>query len=184
MGIPYSREINTVFEQVTPLVAAGFKVLKTTKNISIVLAVIQVLTVVFLAMILAVLVALVYCVDPGLEYERKTLVTPFFRSLARITLWDIVTKVVGGLVACVSFSPPCLSPSVLCIPDPTGIISASLFLTKGRQYADIRRVEHEGDEEANRALSELEGEKEEKEVGKKGKAKGKGKKNKGEEEGV
>lgn len=66
MGIPYSREINAAFEQVTPLVAAGFKVLKTTKNISILLAVIQVLTVLFLAGILLVLIAIVYCVDPGL----------------------------------------------------------------------------------------------------------------------
>ena len=67
MGIPYSREINNAFDQVTPLVAAGFKVLKTTKNISILLAIIQVLTCVLLAMILAVLIGLVYCIDPDLE---------------------------------------------------------------------------------------------------------------------
>jgi hypothetical protein len=67
MGIPYSREINAAFDQVTPLVAAGFKVLKTTKNISILLAVIQVLTVLFLALILWVMIALVYCVNPDLE---------------------------------------------------------------------------------------------------------------------
>jgi hypothetical protein len=71
MGIPYSREINAAFDQVTPLVAAGFKVLKTTKNISILLAVIQVLTVLCLMAILAVLVAIVYCVDPGLEVSRQ-----------------------------------------------------------------------------------------------------------------
>lgn len=67
MGIPYSREINAAFEQVTPLVAAGFKVLKTTKNISILLAVIQVLTVLFLAFILIVLLGIMYSVNPDLE---------------------------------------------------------------------------------------------------------------------
>jgi hypothetical protein len=67
MGIPYSREINAAFEQVTPLVAAGFKVLKTTRNISILLAVIQVLTVFFLFLILLALLLLLYCVNPDLE---------------------------------------------------------------------------------------------------------------------
>lgn len=67
MGIPYSRQINAAFEQVTPLVAAGFKVLRTTRDISILLAVIQILTVFFLGLILAALIALLYCVNPDLE---------------------------------------------------------------------------------------------------------------------
>lgn len=67
MGIPYSREINAAFEQVTPLVAAGFKVLRTTKNISIILAIIQVLTVLFLGLILLALIVLIYSVNPDLE---------------------------------------------------------------------------------------------------------------------
>jgi hypothetical protein len=67
MGIPYSHEINAAFDQVTPLVAAGFKVLKTTRNISILLAIIQVLTVVFLALILVVLLGVLYSVNPDLE---------------------------------------------------------------------------------------------------------------------
>jgi len=67
MGIPYSREINAAFEQVTPLVAAGFKVLRTMKDISILLAVIQVLTVFFLFLILIALILLLYSVNPDLE---------------------------------------------------------------------------------------------------------------------
>jgi hypothetical protein len=67
MGLPYSRQINAAFEEVTPLVAAGFKVLRTTRNISILLAVIQVLTVWFLFLILIGIVALLYCVNPDLE---------------------------------------------------------------------------------------------------------------------
>lgn len=67
MGIPYSRQINAAFEQVTPLVAAGFKVLRTTRDISILLAVIQVLTVALLGLILLGIVALAYCVNPDLE---------------------------------------------------------------------------------------------------------------------
>jgi hypothetical protein len=67
MGIPYSRQINAAFEQVTPLVAAGYKVLRTTRDISILLAIIQVLTVLLLFLILLGLVALLYCVNPDLE---------------------------------------------------------------------------------------------------------------------
>lgn len=66
MGLPYSREINAAFNQVTPLVAAGFKVLQTTRNISILLAAIQVLTVVLLALILFALMLVVYSVNPDL----------------------------------------------------------------------------------------------------------------------
>lgn len=67
MGLPYSRQINAAFEQVTPLVAAGFKVLRTTRDISILLAVIQVLTVWLLFCILLALVGVLFCLDPGLE---------------------------------------------------------------------------------------------------------------------
>lgn len=95
MGIPYSREIHAAFDQVTPLVAAGFEVLQTTKNISIVLAAIQVLTVLTLMFILMVLIGILYAVNPDLEDERKALVTPVMRWLARVS--------VGGIVATVSY---------------------------------------------------------------------------------
>jgi hypothetical protein len=70
MGIPYSREINAAFEQVTPLVAAGFQVLRTTKNISILLAIIQVLTVGFLAAILGTLILLLIICNPDMEVSK------------------------------------------------------------------------------------------------------------------
>jgi hypothetical protein len=76
MGIPYSRQINAAFEQVTPLVAAGFKVLQTTRDISIILAVIQVLTVVFLFLILLALFALLYTVNPDLQVSAS--IPPYF----------------------------------------------------------------------------------------------------------
>lgn len=82
MGIPYSREINNAFDQVTPLVAAGFEVLQTTKNISILLAAIQVLTCVFLGAILLALMGLICTVNPDLEMEKDELVTPSMRWLA------------------------------------------------------------------------------------------------------
>ena len=82
MGIPYSREINAAFDQVTPLVGAGFEVLKTTKNIAILLAVIQVLTALLLALILIALLALTFTLNPDLEKERVELVTPFMRWLS------------------------------------------------------------------------------------------------------
>ena len=82
MGIPYSREINNAFNQVTPLVAAGFQVLQTTKDISILLAVIQVLTCVFLGAILIAIIGLICTVNPDLEKEKDELVTPTIQWLA------------------------------------------------------------------------------------------------------
>jgi hypothetical protein len=198
MGLPYSRQINAAFEEVTPLVAAGFKVLRTTRNISILLAVIQVLTVWFLFLILIGIVALLYCVNPDLEvrtyidksegmslcageqkmerecserefelkanlrqYERKNLVTPWLRTIARITIWGIVKSAIStGLVLGI-----------------TGYAVWKLFIVK-RWVED---VEYEGNVDADEALENLpvlekeEEEKKEKEK-KEEKKNGKGKK--------
>ncbi|KAI9151272.1 hypothetical protein HJFPF1_08471 [Paramyrothecium foliicola] len=82
MGIPYSKEVHGAFEQVTPLVAAGFDVLKTTKNIAVLLAVIQVLIGVLLTFVLFAILAVAYSINPDLEKERQELVTPLLRWLA------------------------------------------------------------------------------------------------------
>ncbi|KIX98673.1 uncharacterized protein Z520_05974 [Fonsecaea multimorphosa CBS 102226] len=82
MGLPYSKEIHSAFEQVTPLVAAGFEVLQTTKDIAILLAVIQVVTVITLILILVALLALLCTVNPDLVKEREQLVTPAMQWLA------------------------------------------------------------------------------------------------------
>ena len=92
MGIPYSKQINLAFDQVTPLVAHGFKVLQTTRNITYLLAVIQVLTTVFLGLILITLLGLIITVSPELEHERQTLVTPIVKYLA-----NSAVKYVGWL---------------------------------------------------------------------------------------
>ncbi|KAF2431660.1 hypothetical protein EJ08DRAFT_733054 [Tothia fuscella] len=105
MGIPYSRQINTAFDQVTPLVAEGFQVLETTKNIAILLAWVQVLTVVLLALILFALVALLVTMNPDLSNERKALVTPIMRVLLHqgavllgaATCAVLLSAMVGGL---------------------------------------------------------------------------------------
>lgn len=82
MGIPYSKEINIAFAQVTPLVAAGFEVLQTTKNISILLAAVQILTTLLLFLILITLLGLICVTNPDLARERDELVTPAVRWLA------------------------------------------------------------------------------------------------------
>ena len=82
MGIPYSKQINAAFDQVTPLVSAGFEVLQTTKNISILLAAIQVVTVLILGLILVTLLALLISVNPDLEAERAAIVTPVVKWCA------------------------------------------------------------------------------------------------------
>lgn len=99
MGIPYSRQIHSAFDQVTPLVAAGFEVLKTTKNIAILLACLQVLLTCVMVMQLATLVAVLVAVDPDLEAERRALVTPAARALVAAAMrwgaWAIAALKVG-----------------------------------------------------------------------------------------
>jgi hypothetical protein len=82
MGIPYSTQINAAFDQVTPLVSAGFVVLQTTKNIAILLAYIQIVTAVLLSLILFALLGLLFTMNPDLEKERQQLVTPVMHWLA------------------------------------------------------------------------------------------------------
>jgi hypothetical protein len=104
MGIPYSKEINAAFEEVTPFVAAGFDVLKTTKNIAILLACIQVLTAVLLSLILFALLGLLFTINPDLEKERQQLVTPVMHWLAswvftygRAASWSLKVFVVVSI---------------------------------------------------------------------------------------
>lgn len=110
MGIPYSREINQAFEQVTPLVAAGFEVLQTTKNIAILLACIQVLTVILLGLLLLGIFALLCTVNPDLDRERQELVTPAVQWLASwwfaygtLAKWLLRVLVVAFTIGCGSF---------------------------------------------------------------------------------
>ncbi|KAK3673907.1 hypothetical protein LTR78_006109 [Recurvomyces mirabilis] len=101
MGIPYSKQINAAFDEVTPLVTAGFEVLQTLKNIALTVAVIQVLTVVILTAVLIVLVALLITINPDLATERKLVVTPVVRWFVHVWLemqshWR--TVLIGGMI--------------------------------------------------------------------------------------
>ncbi|KAJ4990840.1 hypothetical protein SVAN01_03629 [Stagonosporopsis vannaccii] len=160
MGIPYSREINAAFSQVTPLVAAGYKVLQTTKNISIILAVIQVLTVILLGAILVVLGAILVAVNPDLEVERQRLITPWLKSVLHISLYGILKTLFSSAVvlAAVAYA------------------AWRLFLFE--QW--VEDVEYEANVDADKALEEVE-EEEKKGKGGKGKEKKGGKKGKGKE---
>jgi len=82
MGIPYSKQINSAFDQVTPLVSAGFEVLQTTKNISVLLAAVQVFTAILLVFILGALLAILVSINPDLEKERRSLITPTVKWFA------------------------------------------------------------------------------------------------------
>lgn len=109
MGVPYSKQIHLAFEQVSPLVEAGFKVLQTTKNITFLLAAIQVLTTILLGLILVAIVGLIITVSPDLEHERQVLVTPAVRWLAesavqyiswlRVGVWTIIIGIWIGAAA-------------------------------------------------------------------------------------
>jgi hypothetical protein len=83
MGIPDSRELDAAFEQVTPLVSHGFRVLESAKTVIFVLACIQMFTIALLISILIALLALLITMNPDLTEERRRLVTPAMRVLAR-----------------------------------------------------------------------------------------------------
>ena len=106
MGIPYSKEINKAFQelnkaygQVTPLIEAAYEVLETTKNISLLLAAIQVLTVILLALILLAMVGLLITMNPDMEEERKEMVTP---ALQWVSGWMTMESIGVGWFAWVA----------------------------------------------------------------------------------
>ena len=103
MGIPYSKQINTAFDQVAPLVAATLDVLHTTRNISYLLAAVQVLTAVLQLVTVFAIIGLLITVNPDLTKERKALVTPVLQYLASYVMpgsegrWYM--KVIGWTLA-------------------------------------------------------------------------------------
>ncbi|KAI7267986.1 hypothetical protein KC345_g7772 [Hortaea werneckii] len=112
MGIPYSKEINQAFDQVAPLVAATLDVLQTSKNISYLLAAVQVLNALLLLTAVFALLGLLITVNPDLAEERKALVTPVVKHLAswvmpgsegrwylRVVAWSIATVWLVGCAA-------------------------------------------------------------------------------------
>lgn len=85
MGVLYGREIYEAVDQLAPLIAA----VQTTKNISILLAAIQVIKVVILALILLAILALLVSMSPDLEDERAAVVTPAVKWIIH-RLWNVV----------------------------------------------------------------------------------------------
>ena len=100
MGIPYSREINAAFNQVTPLVASAYEVLDTTKNIALFLAGLQIVVAISLILILLAMIGLLFTLNPDLETERKELVTPVMKWIAGFSLTSGGHRksIAGGLV--------------------------------------------------------------------------------------
>ncbi|KAI3575619.1 S-adenosyl-L-methionine-dependent methyltransferase [Fusarium oxysporum f. sp. albedinis] len=103
MGMPYSKQVHAAFDQVTPLVAAGFEVLRTTKNIAVFLAFLQVFVAIILTLTLLAILAVIYSVNPDLEQERRALVTPCMQWIASwvieygaLTAWILKVLLVLG----------------------------------------------------------------------------------------
>lgn len=101
MGIPYSKQINAAFDQVTPLVAAAYEVLETTKNIAIFITAIQIGIITLLFINLLALLALLFTLHPELEDVRDMLVTPALRWTADWIVYGLEKRyiIVGGSLA-------------------------------------------------------------------------------------
>ncbi|RGP74075.1 hypothetical protein FSPOR_1770 [Fusarium sporotrichioides] len=142
MGMPYSKQVHAAFDQVTPLVAAGFEVLKTTKNIAILLAIVQILVAIVLTLTLLAILALIYSVNPDLEAERQALVTPCMQWLASWLIeygnaisWSLKVLIVlctGGLGAFIWYN------STPTFPDTEG---PALGDGEGEENEELRDVE-------------------------------------------
>lgn len=107
MGVPYSKEIDYAFEhlgplvakghqvldsasvQITPLAATGIQVLDTTRSIAIVLFWLQLLSTLAVVLNLVCLVGILITLNPDLEEERRTLVTPVVRWVLRVMWWVV-----------------------------------------------------------------------------------------------
>ena len=82
MGIPYSKQINAAFDQVSPLVAQTLDALHVTQYITYTLAAIQIITALLQFLTVVALIALLITVNPDLSAERAELVTPALRYMA------------------------------------------------------------------------------------------------------
>jgi len=150
MGIPYSKEINQAFQelnqaygQVTPLVASAYDVLETTKNISLLLLAIQVLTVVTLGLILLALVGLLITMNPDLDEERRELVTPVLRWVAG---WARIGKTAIGWTGTISTLVLIVVLGVVIVAiRPHKEVSAAQEVAKGEREAEDQQADKEED---------------------------------------
>jgi hypothetical protein len=151
MGIPYSKEINKAFVelnnaygQVTPLVAAAYEVLETTKNISLLVAGVQVLNSFLLATILACMVGLLITMNPEMEKERKELVTPVMLWVAGLA--KIGKRIASGVIMLVIVA----------------VVGSVMFVKReGRTPGPVESLEEGQVEEDGQEKEGEEGEKEE-----------------------
>lgn len=149
MGIPYSKEINKAFEelnqaygQVTPLVASAYDVLETTKNISLLLLAIQVLTVVLLGLTVLALVGLLITMNPDLDEERRELVTPVLRWVAG---WARFGKTAIGWTGTITILIVIVTLGVANLATrPREKVSAGQESAEGDGEADGQQMEKEG----------------------------------------
>ncbi|KAK1824309.1 hypothetical protein LTR12_001147 [Friedmanniomyces endolithicus] len=146
MGIPFSKQINAAFEEVTPLVAAGFEVLQTTKNIALLAAALQVFTGLILSLVLLVLIALLITVNPNLTEERDALVTPVVGWCAHWIIsirWHWRSALIGSLIVLLGCAIGAVAAVGLTSTDFVGI-AADEQVREGEQGGGSRHLE--GDE--------------------------------------
>jgi hypothetical protein len=148
MGIPYSKEINKAFQelnqaygQVTPLVASAYDVLETTKNISLLLLAIEVLTVVLLGLMLLALIGLLITMNPDLDEEKRELVTPVLRWIAG---WVRIGKIAIGWTGTICTLMVIVILGVVIVATrPHEKVSAGRESAKGEGEAEDQQAEKE-----------------------------------------
>lgn len=148
MGIPYSKEIKKAFQElnkaygeVTPLVASAYEVLETTKNISLLLLAIEVVTVVLLGLTLLALVGLLITMNPDLDEERRELVTPVLQWVAG---WARIGKTAIGWIGTISTPMVIVTLGVVILATrPREKVSAGQESAEGEGEAEDQQAEKE-----------------------------------------
>jgi hypothetical protein len=83
MGVPFSKEVDIVVNSMQDLKPIAATALQTVKYIAPLLLLLQIATLFLVALLLAAVIALIFTMDPDLSEERKALVTPVLKSLAK-----------------------------------------------------------------------------------------------------
>jgi hypothetical protein len=86
MGVPFSKEVDMVVNSMQDLKPIAATVLQTVKYIAPLLLLLQIATLFLVALLLVAVIALIFAVNPDLSEERKALVTPVLKSLARLLI--------------------------------------------------------------------------------------------------
>jgi hypothetical protein len=83
MGVPFSKEIRAVLVEVVPISNSALQAVQTVKWFTLLQLILQVATVFLLFFLLLALIAILFTLNKDFTEERKVLVDPVLRFIAK-----------------------------------------------------------------------------------------------------